>query len=52
MTRRNIAKDTAAGIIEDAIEVIYMLNYIGPLPDYPQTTVDKRWPQFLNSDFT
>ena len=28
MTRRNIAKDTAAGIIEDAIEVIYMLNYI------------------------
>ena len=22
---------------------------IGPLPDYPQTTVDKRWPQLLNS---
>ena len=23
--------------------------FIGPLPDYPQTTVDKRWPQFLKS---
>merc|ERR1712243_376278 len=25
----------------------YADKYIGPLPDYPQTTVDKRWPQLL-----